>query len=110
MNFGSPAGRRGKSLRLRDEVTGEKGGKSGPVKVRIEGNVSILFRSGFAFSGSAGFVLAPGAKLTVYTGGDTFIAGSGFGNSGNPTQLTIYGLGGCTLMYCSGNGGFCGLI
>jgi len=83
---------------------------TGPAKVRIEGIVNILFRYGFRFSGSAGFALAPGAKLTIYAGGDVNISGSGFSNSGDPTQLVIYGLAGCTSMGCSGNGEFCGLI
>jgi hypothetical protein len=64
------------------------------------------------FIGNAGYVdIAPGGGLKLYVGGRAVIAGAGVINeSGNPSNLSYYGLPGNTTLSYSGTANFVGTI
>jgi len=60
----------------------------------ITGDVELYITGSITLSNSAKIIINPNSKLTIYLAGSLDGKnGAGFSNSGDPTQLAIYGLG-----------------
>jgi len=79
--------------------------------VTILGDVSIWVPNGFTMNGQSEIDIAPGAKLTIYTGAPSNIGGNGLLNSTfDASRCSVIGLPGCTSLSFGGNAGYIGTI
>ena len=68
----------------------------------ITGNVQLYITGDITLGNKANIILAPNAKLTIYLEGELEGKnGTGFSNSGDPSQLAIYGVPTCVDDICA---------
>jgi choice-of-anchor A domain-containing protein len=73
--------------------------------------VTLYIRDGFAMSGQSEFIIAPGASVKIYVGGDVALSGNGILNySQNAASFELFGLPTNTKIAISGNAAFTGVI
>jgi len=85
---------------------------TGQEKMLIEGNTTLYVEGTVDIKGGAAcIILAPGAKLKLYLGGDAAIGGGGMVNEDDKSyNMLIYGLEGCKNIDLNGCAYFCGGI
>jgi len=77
----------------------------------VTGDATLIINDTLDVSGSGGFKIAPGARLTVYVGKSATIGGNGILNlTGNPANFTYYGGPDNTLVAYRGTPDFVGTI
>jgi hypothetical protein len=77
----------------------------------VQGNAILYVTGDVSLSGQSYIYIQPGAKLQLYVGGQTSIAGSGVSNpSGSAKAFQYFGLPTNTSVKFSGNGSFSGVI
>jgi hypothetical protein len=77
----------------------------------VTGNATLIIDDTLDVSGSGGFRIAPGARLTVYVRKSATIGGNGILNgTGNPTNFTYYGGPDNSLVAYRGTADFIGTI
>jgi hypothetical protein len=85
---------------------------SGSQRLIVTGKeVTLYIREGFSMTGLSEFIIAPGASVKIYAGGDVALAGNGILNySQNAASFEIFGLPTCKNIDISGNVAFTGVI
>lgn len=86
-------------------------GLSGAETIMVTGNATLIIDDTLRIGGSAGFHIAPGAKLTLYVRKSATVGGRGILNgTGNPANFTYYGGTENVLINYSGTADFVGTI
>lgn len=85
---------------------------SGSQRLIVTGKeVALYIREGFSMTGLSEVIIAPGASVKIYVGGDVALAGNGILNySQNAASFEIFGLPTCKNIAISGNAAFTGVI
>jgi hypothetical protein len=84
---------------------------SGQKTLTVYNDVTLYVTGDISLSGQAQIIVAPGATLTVYSGGNVTISGQGVANnSTSDMNLQFYGLNSSTSWTLSGNGIWNGLV
>jgi hypothetical protein len=77
----------------------------------VTGNARLYLPGGFSMSGQTRLIIAPGASLKLYLGGNADFTGQGvYNETGNATNCWVYGLTNCTQIKFTGNSAFIGVI
>ncbi len=84
---------------------------SGNNTLTISGYVRVLIDGSYSISGNGGTILSTNSAAEVYVGGSASISGNGIvNNTGNPHNLSLFGLNTSTSFSVSGNGQWSGII
>jgi hypothetical protein len=85
---------------------------SGSDRVIVTGKeVTLYIKDGFKMSGRSEFIIAPGASVKIYVGGDVGLSGNGILNySQNAASFELFGLRTNRKIDISGNAAFTGVI
>lgn len=85
---------------------------SGGERLIVTGkDVTLYIREGFAMSGQSELIIAPGASLKIYVGGDVSLSGNGIMNHTlNAASFQLFGLPTTKQINLSGNAAFTGVI
>jgi hypothetical protein len=79
--------------------------------IMVTGNAEFYVTTNFTMSGQSRIIVAPGASLRLYVGGDAVFSGLGvFNQTGRATNCWVYGLPGCSQIKFTGNSEFLGVI
>jgi hypothetical protein len=79
--------------------------------VVIGPEVTLYIKDGFSMSGSSEFIIAPGASVKIYVGGDVSLSGNGIMNHTlNAASFQLFGLPTTKKIDISGNAAFTGVI
>ena len=77
----------------------------------LDGNRTIYIEGSFRMSGQAQVIIAPGASLKIYVGGNIDLAGQGIVNyTLDASKFSLYGLPTCNSIAIGGNAAFTGVI